>query len=159
MRDDDPLRGTRERIQSATLRKLYDYWEEKRGERQFPARHDLDPLEFRFALGNIVLVDVEHAPMRFRFRLVGTEVVKYEGVDPTGKYLDELHLAELRQMLDGAYRDAVAARVPVHNVRERFLDGRMRRFEVLDLPLSADGDTIDMLMIGVSFPQASRFGR
>jgi hypothetical protein len=39
----------------------------------------------------------------------------------------------------------------VHKIRERVLDGRMRRYEALDLPLSANGRTIDMLTIGMNF--------
>jgi hypothetical protein len=147
------LSTIRDCIESRSLRQLYDYWQEKRAGRAFPARRDLDPLEFTFALGNVVLIDVTHDPLRFRFRLVGTRIVNYEGIDPTGRYLDDLPLLELRQMLDGAYRHVVAAREPVRNMRERFLDGRMRRFEVLDLPLSSDGTTIDMIMIGFRFPQ------
>jgi hypothetical protein len=143
----------RDCIESRSLQQLYDYWQDKRAGRAFPARRDLDPLEFKFALGNVVLIDVTHNPLRFRFRLVGTQIVQYEGVDPTGLYLEELPLVELRQMLDGAYRHLVAAREPMRNMRERFLDGRMRRFEVLDLPLSSDGETVDMIMIGFRFPQ------
>jgi hypothetical protein len=133
------------------LRRFYDYWDRKRAGRAFPARRDLDPIEFRFALGHVVLVDVVPDPLRFHFRLVGTEIVRREGFDPTGQYLDQLQFTEIRDMLDGAYRAAVAAATPVHNIRQRVLDGRMRRYEALDLPLSADGRTIDMLMIGMSF--------
>jgi hypothetical protein len=101
-------------------------------------------IEFWFAVGYVVLVDVEHHPLRFHFRLVGTEIVRREGIDPTGRYLGDVPLVELREMLDLAYRHAVAARAPVRNVRDPFLDGGMRRYEVIDLPLSSDGDTIDM---------------
>ena len=36
------------------------------------------------------LVDLEENPFRVRYRLVGTEVVRYTGLDFTGRYLDEL---------------------------------------------------------------------
>jgi hypothetical protein len=145
------LNNIRDCIESRPLQQLYDYWQDKRAGRTFPARRDLDPLEFRFALGNVLLIDVTHNPLRFRFRLFGANLVYHEGIDPTGLYLEELPLVELRQMLDGAYRHVVAAREPVRNMRERVLDGRMRRFEALLLPLSSDGETVDMIMIGLWF--------
>src|SRR5215467_5972175 len=80
-RRDEPMRPMatlRDGIQSEMLRRLHDYWDAKRGDRLFPARRDLDPLEFGFALGHVVLVEVTRPPLRFRFRLVGTEVVRYE---------------------------------------------------------------------------------
>jgi hypothetical protein len=145
------LSNFRDCIESRSLQQLYDYWQEKRAGRIFPARRDLAPIEFQFVLGNVVLIDVTHDPLRFRFRLVGTNIVYHEGIDPTGLYLDELPLVEGRQVLDSAYRHVVAAREPVRNIRERILDGRTRRFEALLLPLSSDDKTVDMIMIGLWF--------
>jgi hypothetical protein len=55
-----------------TLRRLLAYWQERRGARRFPARGDVDPVEFRYALGHVSMVDVVGDPPRFRFRLVST---------------------------------------------------------------------------------------
>ena len=38
------------------LQRLYQYWSDKRGERGMPSRADIDPLDMRFAIGNIILV-------------------------------------------------------------------------------------------------------
>jgi len=72
------------------LRRLFAYWLEKRSERQFPAKSDIDPVEFPFALGYVTLVDVERDPRRYRFRLDGSILVELSGTDYTGRYLDEL---------------------------------------------------------------------
>jgi hypothetical protein len=40
------------------LQQLYASWLAKRGGRRFPARADFDPIELRFILGNLILVDV-----------------------------------------------------------------------------------------------------
>jgi len=40
------------------LRRLHDYWREKCGDRQFPDRGDLDPVDFPYILGFVTMVDV-----------------------------------------------------------------------------------------------------
>ena len=51
-------------ITDESLRRLYLYLDEKRGARAFPARRDIDPLDFPYLLGWILLLDVSHAPLR-----------------------------------------------------------------------------------------------
>ena len=75
--------------QHDVLRRLLAYWLGKRGPRRAPARADIDPLEIASLLPHVMLIDVEHAPLRFRYSLVGTEVVRNLGADMTGRYLDE----------------------------------------------------------------------
>ena len=41
------------------LRRLFAYWLEKRGDRLFPAKAEIDPVEFSYILGYVTLVDVE----------------------------------------------------------------------------------------------------
>src|SRR5258708_32501120 len=59
-------------IETPDLRRLYAYWEGLRRGREFPARRDIDPFDFRYALGHVMLLDVLYHPLRFRFRLPGT---------------------------------------------------------------------------------------
>ena len=73
-----------------------------------PTRADLDPIDFRYALGYVVLVDVERHPLRFRFRLYGSGLVNYFGDgDYTGKYADELLPADYAPFVVEAYTAAV----------------------------------------------------
>jgi len=37
------------------------------GERRFPARADIDPLDFGYVLGHVMLLDVLRDPLRFRY--------------------------------------------------------------------------------------------
>jgi hypothetical protein len=57
-------------IHNESLRRLYDYWNGKRAGREFPSRADLDPLELRWIVGNLLLLDVQRDPPRFRFRVM-----------------------------------------------------------------------------------------
>jgi hypothetical protein len=143
----DPLRGFRERIRHPNLVRLYDYWAERQRGRSFPSRQDIDPVELRFALGNMTLVDVLHDPLRFRFRLVGSLMAQRMGHDYTGKMVDDVEDTGYRDSLIAAYKKIVETRGPSTILYEREIDGKTRRFEVLRLPLAADGETINMLLL------------
>ena len=104
-----------------TLRPLYDYWLQLRAGRSMPARADLDPLNMpRHLLADIFLLDVETAPQRFRFRLMGTSVAEMLGEDWTGKYVDELHQANQKVM--NQYVETVEQREPTefHNEYSKY---------------------------------------
>ena len=77
-------------IADVRLRALFGYWREKRGDGTMPARADLDPLEIPTLLPIVGLVDVLDGGARFRYRLVGTEIVDVDGHDATGRFLDEV---------------------------------------------------------------------
>src|SRR5579884_2075511 len=67
---------------------LLRYWRVKRGTAAMPARRDIDPLEIGpELLPHLVLADLFDRGTRVRFRLVGTQIVKRLGFDPTGRYL------------------------------------------------------------------------
>jgi len=141
----------REDITSERLARLFDYWESKKAGRKLPARAALDPVDFPYILPNLALADVLRDPLRFRFRVVGTEVVRRDGTDLTGKFTDDHPLPEYRELLGRTYSAVVAGGEPAVFRRERLMDGKPRQYEVLYLPLAADGVTIDMLMIALDF--------
>jgi hypothetical protein len=79
-----------ERIRNRPLRDLYAYWAGKRGDRALPTRAEIDPVDIPKLLPDILLLDIEAAPRRFRFRLVGTRFATTFGEPLQGRYLDEL---------------------------------------------------------------------
>ncbi len=138
------------------LRRLLEYWQTKRRTlARLPARADIDPLEMRFALGHLILADVEHGdPLRFRHRLIGTRIVEHAGYDATGLYVDDIPDKELAQRLLQSYRDVVRTREPAYDRVGGFVGGRALNLEVLRLPLSSDGTKVDMVLTGAIFMRA-----
>lgn len=134
-------------IEDERLRRLYRYWDEKRQGRRFPARRDIDPLDFPYVLGQMMLIDVSYDPLQFRFRLYGTELVDRMGFDMTGRTLDKHPLPEFRDFLERGWREVLDTGAPAHVFFNRLVDDRQRRFESLRLPLSADGQKIDIIMV------------
>lgn len=127
------------------LRRLYDYWKSKCGDRVAPARSDIEPQDIRELLPYIYMV--ERIGQRFRFRLAGTSVVAEYGEEITGRFLDEIDLDGLGTSILDEYRSVVttanASASRWHFTKD---SGRDLTYEHLLLPLSNDGHGIDMLL-------------
>ena len=134
-------------ITSSILLRLYDDWEQRRGGREFPARSDFDPVDLKYVLGSLSLIDVGYEPLRFRIRLHASDNARRVGVDLTGRDLGAHPYEETRKLMHAQCRAVVAERQPVGRIRSGALaDSRMWRYQVLMLPLSSDGVMINMIM-------------
>lgn len=111
-----------------------------------PARADMRPEEIRNLLPYIYILEVVGSPERFRFRLAGTHFVSEYGGEVTGKFLDEIDLDNVSSPILAEYEKASSECIPIasswHFVKN---DGRELDYEHLILPLSGDGQTVNML--------------
>jgi hypothetical protein len=138
------------------LQRLYEYWSQKRGARIMPSRVDIDPLDMTFIIGNLILIDViDGSPLDFRIRLHGTHLAERVRFDLTGKMLDEMPQVEFRNLTRQSFTKVVTTRQLVHGRRDRVLDGRLRRYETIILPLSSDGATVDKILCGLIYDDAN----
>lgn len=139
-------------IADPLIQRFYQYWLEKRDDRRYPRRAALDPIEFRYVLGDVVLVEVRRpgttagAMWNFHYKLMGTNIVAIDGYDLTNKTLDDLPEPEYRERIRRTWTEVCETGEPVHYIRDVILDSRTRRYEVLALPLASDGEEIDMLV-------------
>ena len=60
-------------MKHSSTRALFEYWNEKRGERLAPERADIDPAAIRHALGDTFMLAADFVD-QLRFRLAGTRV-------------------------------------------------------------------------------------
>jgi hypothetical protein len=136
-------------IDSPKLQRLYQDWLGRRRGRPLPARRDFDILDLQYILGDLSLLDVLVEPLRFRFCVHGSNAADRLRVDLTGKSLDDHPDPEHREFATWCCAEAVATRTPQRLLRDR-LHFRLRvlRWEGLVLPLSADGRSVDTLMVG-----------
>jgi hypothetical protein len=103
-------------------------------------------------IGRLSLLDVLHDPLRFHYRVHGTEVADRFGFDMTGKSLDAWPDAVHRALIYENFVKVVDGRTPLVQQRERTMNhGRVQRYVALVLPLSSQGTVVDMLMVGVEF--------
>jgi len=136
-------------IEDEALVRLYAYWDGKRAGRRFPARADIHPLDFAYLLGWVMLIDVAYQPLSFRFRLYGSELAGNMNFDLTGKDLAEHPDPEFRTRTARVWAEVVDGGQPTCSKYDGWVDGRLMRYEALRLPLSSDGETIDMLLVAV----------
>jgi hypothetical protein len=141
-----------EQIVDPEIRRFVEYWCEKRGGAEFPARAALDPIDFRYVLGDVVLIQVSCSPVgsrwpwEFHYRLIGANLVERDGYDLTNKSLEDLPEPEYRERVRASFTEVCDTRAPIHRIRELFLDYRVRRYEAVVLPLASNGHDIDMLI-------------
>jgi len=132
------------------IRALYDYWRSIHpGAGRLPGRQHLDPLDIPQLLPNIWMVDVRPAPLRFRFRLVGTEIVKFTGRDATGMWLDQVYPDYENTPAFRRHSDCVARREPAYR-KSGVLSNPGRNFveaERIYLPLASNGRDVDILLV------------
>jgi len=140
---------TSPRIADPLLKRLYEYWETARDGRPMPSRNDLDPIEMRFILGYVALIEVLHDPLKFRVRLQGTKLERWVGCDLTGRALDELPFPEIRAAAHRYLAAVVESGLPNYCRENRILENMDRRFEVLVLPLSAGAPSLAMLLAAI----------
>jgi hypothetical protein len=103
-------------VQSRHIRQFAAYWQSKITAGAVPHRRDIDPADLKSLLPWLMIVEIEADPFRVLYRLVGTKVVQMNGVELTGRYLDELEDdgANFTQQGIAAYRQAWTQQQPVY---------------------------------------------
>jgi hypothetical protein len=141
---------------SLELKEMLALWEKRRGDRPVPARSDFDSVDLIRFGGRILLIDVEYAPRRYRFRLIGTFAVEMLKRDMTGRYLDELYPGEQYRELVKSLEYCIDKKRPMRTqTRMVYADREHILAEVLDMPLSSDGETVDMIWKAVDYARPS----
>jgi len=155
MGESDPLlainqtTGIAEMPANEDLRRLLAYWHRQRGDRAFPRRADIDPIDFKYMLDRITLTEVHEEPRRYRLRLVGGYWYRLAGFDPTGSWLEDWPHAGQKAMTAAFYEALIEGRVPRFTRRDSIVDDRLLSYEIMLLPLSEDGARISMIMTGI----------
>lgn len=133
-----------DQIDSALIRQLYLYWQSKCRDGAIPRRADIDPVEIPKLVPNMLITDIEQHPFRVKYRLVGTKVVEMTGFEFTGKYLDEIVLADDEGPFLECYQTACASRLPVQaRIKWHLADDTVGEYDICILPLSDDGVTVN----------------
>jgi len=128
---------------------LLRYWESKRREGRLPARRDIDPIEIRALLPQVLLLEVlrTETGLRFRFRLAGTAFTHLVGRDVTGLCLDELGEPERVAPVHSALAAVVESGRPAYLAGRLTLRSQQYMMaKRLGVPLAADGRTVDMVL-------------
>ncbi len=128
----------------------YLYWRRKSADRAMPRRADIDPIEIPSLLPDVMLVDV-FAEGRYRYRLIGTGNTQAQGINATGRFLDEvLPGREYKAHVIGLYDECVEQRRALYSECLFLSPQRLapeRHTKVLFLPLSDDGVRVNIVFV------------
>lgn len=140
-------------LRSPSLQRLYEDWSAWRGKRALPSSADLKPASLPYMHGNLTVIQVSYNPTRFFYRLHAPTSAERAGFDLTGKFLDMLPHEGLRETIKESLRGALSKRAPhLVSYYGRPVAGlKMGDLEVLVLPFSSDGQTIDVIAYGTHF--------
>ena len=131
-------------VQSARVRRIFDYWRGKANGGRIPRRAAIDPIELADVLSCLILVEI--VGDRFRYRLVGTEVAANAGGDFTGAFLDAQDFAN-RDFYLACYRDVRASAEPIFGLDHwAYSDGRSGVAEFAMFPLALEGDAVGQVL-------------
>ncbi|MGE4220274.1 MAG: PAS domain-containing protein [Alphaproteobacteria bacterium] len=149
-----------EHFSDPRLGRLYAYWRSKQSDGRPPRRRDLDPIEIPDLLPILHLIDVLWDPLRFRHRLVGTDVVRHMARDVTGLMVDESLYGPATDEIFESLRKLATECRPYR--RQARLDWHGRQWlavESVELPLTGDAGEVSMILRGTSFTPMARHGR
>ena len=138
---------------------FFDYWHDLvTSLDRLPGRRDVDPVQMpRKLLPNVFLTDVlqEDRRPRFRYRLLGQEIVDYENTRP-GQYLHELVLCPHdHAVFEAHYLDCLKLHLRLRSSTLRWRSDikSVIAYDVLLLPLACDGNDVNA-MIGLAIYRA-----
>lgn len=139
-------------ITDGRLQEAYDYWLQKCRGRHLPCRADIDPTEIPKLLPDVLLTEILPNG-RYRYRLIGTEIAELQGVNATGRFLDEiLPGPEYKAHILALYDECVHSRRALYTERLFLSRGQLERhIKTLFLPLSEDGETVNMIFVVQAF--------
>lgn len=144
----DVATAIRDNARHEQIAQLVDYWLSICPPDKLPGRAHFDPIDIPKILPYIVMTDVERDLIRFRYRLVGTAIVRATNMELTGKYLDGVVEDFENSDLYRARLDLVASLQPYHYDGDpppqwsKGFSGTERVF----LPLATDGETVDIIL-------------
>lgn len=140
---------------SPVLAQAFESWRALRRDTPCPRRRDFDPLLFRPVLGMLSLLEVFRDPMRFRYRIHGTETARWVGYDLTGKFVDEgANKAWVDMAHDHLGEVANSGRPALERHYNQIIGHRNLNVEALVMPLATDGVLPDFL-ISILVPHSS----
>ena len=117
-----------------------------------PSRADIDPLEMKAWLGNLVLIEFFGDVHHYRIRIDGTNIAEMGGKGRSGKGIEALTAEAERELLMRQDQSVLAEGRPAYYEAEfTNSEGRHLRESKLLLPLSTDGTNVNMVLGGIYY--------
>jgi len=142
-------------VSSNLVKRFYEFWRSRCRGGALPSKANMDPLDMAPFLANIVLTEVLHDPLDFRYRVIGEEVISRTG-NMTGKRVREMALSNISGSAYQNYCTVATSREPQFLEGEAITaskPGRPYLMSRVHCPLSSDGKTVDFIISCITFHQ------
>lgn len=127
------------------LRRVFDYWSSlRRAESSMPFSDDLDPSQVPELDDQMMLIAAFESPDRFRFEIVGAQILRHYGEPLDGRFTDEIDQRPPMEALTQQCAATVDQRGPTYFRVET--SGLKTGYGRLLLPSWGDGHV--MLLLG-----------
>jgi hypothetical protein len=142
------------------VRRFYEYWVEITPAGRLPGRQHITPEHIVPLLSHLWMLDVFRNPLRFRYRLVGTDITRSVQRELTGMWLHEAQPqlfshANLRDRYRFMFATGQATWRRGPTIWDR--DPSHRLVENCLAPLATDGETVDKIIaVSVQFDAIGR---
>jgi hypothetical protein len=135
------------------LTEIYEFWRSRCRDGVLPSRADIDPTRLApRLLPFLFLVEVLEDPRDFRFRLAGTHFRDITGAEATGRRIAEVFPPGFADEVRYHWDSCVERKAPKLGSGNLWVPDRNHiRWEGIVLPLSPDGDCVNMLLGAVIF--------
>jgi len=137
----------------ASHKKLFNYWKKIKGTKKMPSRADFNPMFVPDVLPSIILTDVHQEPLRFKIRLMGTEIRTVAGADMTGSWVDETPQTE--EIIE-RYKWLIENKKPYFNMDKIQFELRdfinlhavkdFTHYQAITLPFSDDDENVNIIL-------------
>lgn len=129
------------------LVELLAYWARKREGSDVPDKRVIDPAEIDRRLLPLIAISELEPEGRVRYRLVGTGIAVRHGLDPTGRYLNDVLQGAYRDYILGLHFESAEKRRPIYaEALSHSAEGGQFRARRLILPLSQGGPEIRFIL-------------
>jgi len=130
-------------------RQFYEYWLSVAPTGRLPGRQHIAPETIVPLLSRLWMLDVFRDPLRFRYRLVGTDITRSVQREMTGLWLDEVQPGSVLNVnMRDRYRFIVETARPTWRRGPTYWqrDPTHRIVENCVVPLATDGETVDKII-------------
>jgi hypothetical protein len=139
----------RDDLTDARLLRLFDYWQDAvtRAGGALPPVSAIDPLELRFILGWLMIMEPVNDGADFKYRLFGTEIASIQQRDLTGCMVSD-SFPNFARWTSEVYRKVMALKAPMltHHSPQRYV--AVDRWERLILPYVDTRGQVARLLVG-----------
>lgn len=133
---------------SPPLRFLNRFWREQGGPARLPPSTAIDPLALGPALGYLMLLEPIDGGADFLYRLYGTIVAEYAGIEMTGKRVWDVPAPLVAAYFVATYRAVLAERRPLFAHHATHHDIQIAQWDRLILPFAGADGGVDRLLVG-----------